>query len=185
MMKKNIILGIVMAVILFACSKEEKVEPVLEELKNQIVTYTDLEFALEGNEADFGSFFSFETEKMYKVGEINDENGAKIDIAFGSFGNSVYYFESPKENDNDIPNAKDSEFINWESTLRIGVADFDAMVDDTLLDSLTVNDTNESFGVNQVPGTIPFKIADGRKGVIRTKIVNASRLLVDIKIQKD
>ena len=189
MMKKNIILGIIMSVILFSCSKKEKVEPKVEEPKNQIVTYTDLEFAIEGNEADYGSFFSFETEKMYKVDEINDENGSKIDLAFTSYGNSLYFFDSPDEN-HDIPNAKHTKTINYESSNpRISGDDFDTLVSDSLyvkLENLTFEGyQSDSFITSHIPGTIVFEIADGRRGVIKTKKVNASRLLVDIKIQKD
>lgn len=187
-MKKNIVLGILMSVILFSCSKEEKVKPVVAELKNQIATYTDLEFAIEGNEADYGSFFSFETDTLYKVSEINEENGSKIDLAFTSYGNGLYFFDSPDE-DHDIPNAKHTKTINYEFNPRITAADFDAMNNDSLyvkLKNLKFEGyQSDSFITSHIPGTIVFEIADGRRGVIRTKKVNASRLLVDIKIQKD
>ncbi len=188
MMKKNIVLGILMSVILFSCAKKEKVEPVVEELKNQIVTYTDLEFAIEGNEEDFGSFFSFETEKMYKVNEINEENGSKIHLAFTSYGNGLYFFDSP-DNKHNIPNATSTKTINNEENPRITGDDFVSMKDDSLyvkLENLKFEGyLSDSFITSHIPGTIVFEIADGRRGVIRTKKVNSSRLLVDIKIQKD
>lgn len=152
---------------------------------NAIVEYTDLEFALDAGNASYGRLYSFETEKMYLDSEITNENGSKIHLAFGSMGQTMYYFDSPDNPDYNVPNATVTKVINYESTPTISSSDFENMVDDRLLYGLTIESDNNSFGNSSIPGnTVLFEISTGRKGVIVTKAVNSNRLLVDIKIQK-
>ncbi len=152
---------------------------------NAIVAYSDLEFALDAGNDTYGRLFSFETDKMYLDNEITDENGSKIDLAFGSMGQTMYYFDSPSDSEYNVPNATVTKVINYESTPTISSSDFNDMVDDRLLTNLTIEDDDNSFGNSSIPGnTILFEISTGRKGVIITKAVNSDRLLVDIKIQK-
>ncbi len=150
-----------------------------------IVEYKDLEFALDAGNATYGRLFSFETGKMYLDNEITSDNGSKINLAFGSLGQTMYYFESPDVADYNVPNATTTKIVNYESPLTISPSDFADMTDDRLLKDLVIVTDNESFGNSQIPDhTILFEIASGQKGVIITKSVNNDRLLVDIKIQK-
>ncbi len=152
---------------------------------NAIVHYTDLGFALNAGDDTYGRLFSFETDQMYLDSEINSDNGSKIHLAFGSIGGTLYYFDSPSESAYNVPNATITNVINYESTPTITGTDFNNMVDDRLLADLVIVDDNNSFGNSSIPGnTVLFEISTGRKGVILTKAVNSSRLLVDIKIQK-
>jgi len=150
-----------------------------------IVEYSDLEFALDAGNATYGRLFSFETNQMYLDNEINNNNGAKIHLAFGSMGHTMYYFDSPDKTDYNVPNATATKVINYENTPTITSSDYNNMFDDRLLSGLTIINDNNSFGNSSIPGhTILFEISTGRKGVIITKDVNNDRLLVDIKIQK-
>jgi len=58
------------------------------------------------------------------------------------------------------------------------------MTDDQQLANLSISHDGESFGSFIIPCLVLFEIADGRKGAIKARAVNSSRLLVDIKIQK-
>ena len=151
---------------------------------NAIETYTDVEFALDAGHATYGRLFSFETGQIYKDNEVDESNGSSIHLAFGSMGNTMYYFESPTVEEYNVPNATVTKVINYESTPSISVNDFDAMAHDGLLTGLTITETNDSFGNSSIPGTVLFETSSGRKGVIKTKAVNSERLMVDIKIQK-
>lgn len=150
---------------------------------NAIITYTDVEFGLEANNSTYGRFFSFETGRIYKDSEIDTSTGPKIHLAFGSMANTMYYFQSPSVKEYNIPNATVTK-VNNLATSIISTDAFDAMTDDSLLAGITVNETDDSFGNSSIPGTILFQLANGKKGVIKTKSVNSERLLVDIKIQK-
>ncbi len=152
--------------------------------KNAVVTYTDIAFGLQADDETYGRLFSFEEGRIFKDSEINENNGSKIHLAFGSMANTMYYFESPTENEYNVPNATATDVINYESTPSITIDAFDAMNDDSLLSALTIVGTEESFGNSTIPCTILFKLSSGKKGVIKAKAVNSSRLLVDIKVQK-
>ena len=149
-----------------------------------IETYKNLEFGLEAGDTIYGRCFSFETGKMYLDSEINEENGSKIHLAFGSMEHVMYYFDCPTDESYNIPNATETKITNWERERPISVSDFDSMVDDRLLSGLTIEHTEESFLNGSIPHTVLFEISSGRKGVIKTRVVNSSRLLVDIKVQK-
>jgi len=147
-----------------------------------IVSYKDIEFGVEAG-GDYGRFYSFKAEEIYKKGEITT-GGSKIDIAFESMGGTMYYFNSPADDAYDFPNATKTEIINYQSEPSITVDQFDSMEDDELLEGLTIKDDDDSFGNSTIPNTVLFELSEGKKGVIKTKKVNSERLLVDINIQK-
>jgi hypothetical protein len=149
-----------------------------------IVSYSDIAFALNPGDATYGRLFSFETGQIYKDNAINATNGSTINLAFGSAGNTMYYFESPTVASYNVPNATTTQVINYESSPTFTAGGFDAITDDRDLAGLTILENNDSFGNAQIPGTVLFQLSTGRKGVIKTKSVNGVRLMVDIKIQK-
>ncbi|MCF6352184.1 MAG: PKD domain-containing protein [Cyclobacteriaceae bacterium] len=156
---------------------------------NAIFNYTGLELGYDSSITTYGRFFAVETGLVYKDDEITSDNGAKISLAFGSCGSGCYFFENPAIIKNgspkyNIPNATISKVTNFENTPTISTAAFDAMADDALLSPLSITDTEDSFGLSQIPSTVLFETADGRKGVIKTNVINADRILVDIKVQK-
>ena len=151
---------------------------------NAIQTYTNIAFDLDGDIDDQGRMFSFDTEKMYKDSEVTDSIGSMIHLLFNSYGNTMYFFTSPTDEEFGVPQATETKIVNYESDPTITLEEFDAMTDDQLLTDLTIVDTGESFGNSTISHTVLFEISDGRKGVIKTKAVNSDRLLADIKIQK-
>lgn len=120
---------------------------------------------------------------------------AKIQLTNKSTGATSYKWNFDKGAPDSVPDktnvpgllnitgATHTSVINWQASPAISVASFDSMADDRLLSSLTIIDTNDSFG-NQLPCTILFELADHRKGVIKAKAINSARLLADIRIQK-
>jgi hypothetical protein len=149
-----------------------------------ITTYTDVEFALDAGNATYGRLFSFETGEIYLDNEITATNGPLMHLAFGSMDNTMYYFESPSVAAYNVPGATVTKVINYQVAPDITTTEFDAMTDDRDLSGLPIVETEESFGNGNIPGTVLFEISTGRKGVIKTKSVNTSRLLADIKLQK-
>ncbi len=151
---------------------------------NALTSYSNITFGLHAGDQTHGRFFSFETEKIYKDSEVNASNGSKINLAFGSMGYTMYYFSSPTDAEFNVPNATITKVMNYESTPRVSVEQFDTMSDDRLIANLAIENADDSFGNRQIPGTILFETSTGRKGIIRTKSVDNSRIVTDIKIQK-
>ncbi|MBL3658117.1 hypothetical protein [Fulvivirga sediminis] len=133
----------------------------------------------------YGRFFSIKDGKKFTDSEVTEENGASIDITFGSFGHSVNFFQSPTSSSFDIPNASETYFMNYQSEVIMTAEDFNEMKDDAALSKFSITkDDEESFSGNSIPNVILFETAEGKKGAIRTKERNSDRLLVDIKVQK-
>lgn len=149
-----------------------------------IVSFNDIEFSMTAGSATYGRYFSFETNRIYKDSEVDATTGAKIHLAFGNVSNVLLYFESPTYSAFNVPNATVTKVTNYLSNNPISNTDFDAMSDDIKLSGLTINNTNDTFSPNTIPHVVLFQLASGRKGAIKTKSVNSSRILVDIKIQK-
>ncbi|MGC8824424.1 MAG: hypothetical protein ACP5PZ_07475 [Bacteroidales bacterium] len=150
---------------------------------NAIVTYTDIEFGVNPEDETYGRFFSFETGRIYKDKEIVDSIGQKIGIGFSSMEHTMYYFQSPSDNSYNIPNATITKVTNYANNI-FSIENFDSMVDDRMLSTITIDETHDSFGNSSIPCTVLFQLANSKKGVIKVKAVNNDRVLVDIKIQK-
>jgi PKD repeat protein len=164
--------------------QKEITKTIVVEGSSAILTFSDVEFALTAGDNNYGRLFSCETGIIYKDNEITESIGPKIHLAFGSMGSTMYYFESPTVADYQVLGATETKVINWEQNPTISTSEFDAMVDDSNLAALTIISDDNSFGNSSIPGTVLFETAEGKKGVIKTKAVNADRLLVDIKVQK-
>jgi hypothetical protein len=149
-----------------------------------ILEFTDVEFALGAGDLDYGRFFSVATGQVYIDTEVNANNGSTISLAFESLGQTLHYFQSPSSSDYSIPNATQTKVINFPAGALMSIAQFEAMDDDEILADLTINDDGNGFGNGNIPGIVLFQISDGRIGAIKTRSINADRLLVDIKVQK-
>jgi PKD repeat protein len=149
-----------------------------------IVVYQDVAFAREAGSTTYGRFFSTETGLIYKDSEVNAVTGAQIDLAFAHIGDPVNYFASPDDADEDfdIPGAQTTKIVNYVPTL-VTPAIFDAAVSDAFISDVTITPDDDSFGTSH-PYIILFETESGKKGAIKTKAVNADRLLVDIKVEK-
>ncbi|HUX55055.1 MAG TPA: hypothetical protein VMV56_11620 [Williamwhitmania sp.] len=164
--------------------EDEVTKTVTVEGNSALVIYSNVEFGLNAGDDTYGRLFSFETGKIYKDNEVDATVGPKINLAFGSMGNTMYYFQSPTVADYNVPGASVTKVTNWFSTSPISTSDFDGMTDDSKLVGLTINETGDSFGNSSIPGIVLFQLSTGRKGAIETKAVNSLRLVVDINIQK-
>jgi FOG: PKD repeat len=148
-----------------------------------------------------GAFFSTKTRMVYSKDDLLNMDGSLVDIAFFGLNADFTFnkFISPDEVQeytfNPIPNANLTKFINLQESCNCSAAltmdQFDTMQDDTLLQSLNIEETLEGiqdFDDSSVPRIILFKTSDGRKGAIKIKeFVQAgldSYILVDIKVQK-
>lgn len=164
-------------------SQKTKASSVVIGGNHAMVTFTGVEFALKASDATYGRFFSTETGLIYKDNEVNATNGPKIDLAFLSLSATNNYFTSPNSPQFTIPYATTSlvrHFINNE----IAVTDFETIKDDVLIKNTSITTDNKPFGSTGYPLLVLFQNSKGKKGVIKVREINASRLLVDIKIQK-
>jgi hypothetical protein len=153
---------------------------------NAILVYQDVAFARAAGSSTYGRFFSTETGLIYKDSEVNATSGPKIDLAFKQNGDPVNYFISPDDGEANfgIPGAQTTKVINYTTAFGVTAAIFDAATDDSFIKNITIPASDDdSFGTSH-PYIILFETEYGRKGAIKTKAVNADRLLVDIKVEK-
>lgn len=152
---------------------------------NAIITYTDIEFAQNNDDVNYGRFFSTSEGKMYKQSEINSTNGSLIDLVYKGGQSSFIFFETPDDLFDDtfeIPNATTTKVKNYDSGFEVSV--FDSMTDDENIKDLEIINDHSSIGSLDFPLIVLFENAAGKKGAIKLKAINSDRLLVDIKIQK-
>lgn len=149
-----------------------------------ILEVNDLEFSQEEGSTVLGRFYSISQNEMYLDSEINDENGQYIDLFYKGSNSSFIFFEGPKENFDDInvPNAKETKVHNYQSGFEVSA--FDEMNDDALFEDLTVVNDDNSIGSLDFPLIVTFETQEGKKGAIKLKMINSTRLLVDLKVQK-
>ncbi len=168
-----------------------------------IRTLTDIELAINNahNTNSKGAFFSTTLRKVFQADEVTAENGDEIDIAFFGLNSSFAFnkFVSPDEVDTNgfiaIPNATHTKFINSQEicgcSASITGAQFDNMIDDSLLEALSITETSNgllSFDNSVLPRVVLFETYDGRKGAIKIKgFVDDdanSYIICDIKVEK-
>jgi hypothetical protein len=147
---------------------------------------SDVEFGREKGSTTYGRFFSTETGLIYKDSETNATTGPKIDLVYGHIDNPVNFFSSPDDGDVgfNIPDPQTTKVINYTPDFGVTAAIFDAATTDGFIKDITISESDgESFGTSH-PYIVLFETESGKKGAIKTKAVNADRLLVDIKVQK-
>jgi PKD repeat protein len=150
-----------------------------------------------------GAFFSTSTGVIYSKSEINNTNGATIDLVYFGLeeGFSHNRFIAPDEVTDEttfeaIPNATHTKFINNQElcacSASMTTSEFDGMSDDSLLEALTIEETSgglQHFDNSLLPRIVIFETADGRKGAIKIKEYHQdgqnSYIIVDIKVQKE
>ena len=147
------------------------------------------------NNNNIGAFFSTITRQVYTKDEVTTDTGKDIDIVFFGLDETLSFnkFVAPDEVSQETTHTK---FINTQENCNCGasvsVAEFDAMVDDNLLKSLTIEETNtgsQHFTDEVTPRIILFETSDGRKGAIKIKeFIKQGRdsyILIDLKTQKE
>jgi hypothetical protein len=152
--------------------------------KNAIKTFTGVTFAY-GDNTDYGIFFSSADSKVYKKAELDATNGPKIDFALMTFkGSTMAYFVSADDADEKfgITGAKTTKILNYTSL--ISATEFDALVNDEKLKSLTVTNDDNTFLLSSLPKIVIFETSSGMKGAIKVTNVNATSVKADIKMMK-
>ncbi|MBP4137455.1 PKD domain-containing protein [Flavobacterium geliluteum] len=173
---------------------------VLPDTNLRILTNIKLGINSAHNNNNVGAMFSTVTRQSYKANEINDQNSSLIDIVFQGLNSNLTNnrFISPDQANNygflALKNAQSTIFINSQNLCNCGLnfteGQFDTMINDTPLQSLTINYSAagaQEFGLT-FPRIILFKTQDGRKGAIKIKDMvkngTSSYILCDIKVQK-
>lgn len=166
--------------------KMEKLETIIITGNNGILHYQDIEFATETDNTDFGRFFIVSTGEILKDSEVTSDNGSRIDIAYNQYSStmSTGFFSSPNNllDDFVVPGAI-SSFVENYVTDKLTVSQFDTMNDDSILSSLDIKGDNNATKMSDEI-IILFRTGNNKNGAIKTKAINISRLLVDIKVQK-
>ncbi|SHJ44189.1 hypothetical protein SAMN04488028_101129 [Reichenbachiella agariperforans] len=149
-----------------------------------IVEIIDLEFSQTEGDDVYGRSYSINEQAMYLDSDINESNGGAIDLIYYGDNSAFIYFETPdgEYSSLTVPNAKTTKINNSDSGFEVSV--FDSMIDDAELSSLTVENDDEIIGSLDFPLVVTFETQEGKKGAIKLKAINSSRLLVDIKVQK-
>ena len=169
-----------------------------------IRSFTNIELAINTahNTNVNGAFFSTKLREVFTADQVDEENGADIDIAFFGLNSSFSFnkFVAPDQvNSNGfiaIPNATHTKFINsqeiCECSTSLSLAEFDSIIDDRLLDTFTITETTNgllAFDSSVLPRIVLFETHEGRKGAIKIKgYINdgtASYIICDIKVQKE
>ncbi len=149
-----------------------------------------------------GAYFSTITREVYTQNQVTDEIGKKIDLVFFGLNDGFIFnkFISPDDVDSvsftAIPNGTKTRLVNrledCNCTTMLSTSQFDMMNDDTVLKSITVDETNDGlkeFDNAVVPRIIVFETADKRKGAIKIKEFKEdgldSFISIDIKVQKE
>ncbi|EMY3553643.1 PKD domain-containing protein [Flavobacterium psychrophilum] len=167
-----------------------------------LYTFTNVKFGINSahHNNSNGAFFSTLTQQSYSANRVTNQNSGQIDIAFqglnSSFSSNKFISPNQVSNFGFLPliNAQNTIFINSQNLCNCGLnfteSQFDAMSNDTPLQSLTINPSvagAQEFG-NVFPRIILFKTQDGRKGAIKiTNMVSNgtnSYIVCDIKVQK-
>lgn len=149
-----------------------------------------------------GAFFSTKNREVYTKEEVNNSNGADIDIVFFGLNQNfkVNEFVSPDRTETFalgvIPKATHTKFINsiesCDCSASLSVDQFDAMTNDDLLAGLTIVENDgglKNFDNSKIPRIVLFQTHDGRIGAIKISdfVANGidSYIKIDIKVQKE
>ncbi len=169
---------------------------------SNLYKFTNVHLGINTAQNTIGSYFSSVLRQVIKSSDVTAANGSKIDFAYFGLNNLFTYnkFLSPDSVQHftfsAIPNAITTKVINKQETCSCGssmtAAQFDAMTNDAVLQSTTVNQTGAGlaqFDNTTIPRVVLFKTQDGRKGAVKIKqFINAgqqSYIVCDIKVMKN
>ena len=166
-------------------------------------TFSDVKFGINTahNKNTTGAFYSTTTREIYPKDSLAQIETDVIDLVFFGLGEDFSFnkFVSPDDLSattfSALPNAQKTLFINSQEqcacSTTLSVTEFDSMVDDSILNNLTVVETNggsQHFTNALVPRIVLFTTANGRNGAIKIKEYvqdgQNSYIVTDIKIQK-
>ncbi|WP_411029858.1 PKD domain-containing protein [Spongiimicrobium sp. 3-5] len=176
----------------------------LEVLPNtNLRTFTDVALGINTahNNNVKGAFFSTTLRQVFTADEVDATIGQEIDVVFFGLNDNFSFnkFISPNKAQTSgfaqIPNAGTTKFINSQELCGCGFtfseAQFDAMIDDTPLQSLVIMETPgglQQYNNTLIPRIVLFETQDGRKGAIKIKeyVFDGanSHIVCDVKVQK-
>jgi PKD repeat protein len=168
---------------------------------SNLFQFKDVHLGINTAQSSVGCFFSSRLGRVLKTSEITDANGSRIDIVYFGFDSGFGYnkFVSPSSVQSytftPIPNAITTSIVNRQESCDCGssmtISQFDAMTDDSMLQSTDINQTTtglSEFDSSGLPRIVLFQTQDGRKGAIKIKqCVQAGRqsyIVCDIKVMK-
>ena len=166
--------------VFISCSKDDIEEAIKDQLEQTaaISTYTDIAFALEGNNDKYPIAFSVAEGRAFMFSElIQPENAAAVDIV--AFANQAFIaFGSPSESN--VPQGKVTKIQH--TNVGVTAEAFDAM-NVVALNALTnVNDNDSISASSSTDSIILFETSNGTKGAVKITAINSERILVDIKV---
>ena len=167
-------------------------------------TYSDVILGVNTahNKNTIGSFYAVSDRNVYSVNQITTDIASQIDLVFFGLNSSFTSnrFVSPDNLSllttfDPLQNGKKTIFINSQElcncSASMSALQFDTMNDDTLLKSLTIEETAgglEEFDDTENSRIVLFQTQEGNKGAIKIKSYVAdgenSFIIVDIKMQK-
>jgi PKD repeat protein len=166
-----------------------------------LYTVKDVKFGIKAAFNTVGYSYSLSQRAIVKTNEIDETSGSNIALLFSGLNANFNqcFFVSPdyavETGFYEIPNAQKTYFVNKieEGAIDFSNPDFDAMVNDNLLQTLDIKQAGNTTGTpwfdnTQIPRFVLFEMANGIKGVIKIKAFvsegNLSYILTDIKHQK-
>ncbi|MEW7280864.1 hypothetical protein ABW636_19915 [Aquimarina sp. 2201CG1-2-11] len=175
---KFLICFFALAMYVTSCSKDDDSNSTnTTETEELISVFSDVEFSLD----DSARFYATSTGRMYGASAIDSETSKIIDLV-GDSNQAFIAFSSPSAV-NEIANGTVTKIQH--TNVSMTVAEFDAIKDSKALAAIKVTNDNDSVGLSDYKNNIIlFENADGKKGAIKLKAINATRLLVDIKVVK-
>ncbi len=173
----------VLSLIIMSCSKDDDSGSTNTDTDSDtdteqlISTFSDVEFSLD----DSARFYATSTGKMYGKSGIDGETSKIIDLV-GDSNQAFIAFSSPSSTSEITDGTKTKV---QHTNVSMTVAQFDAITDSKSFTDITVTDDNESIGLSDYKNNIIlFENSAGKKGAIKLKAINSTRVLVDIKVVK-
>ncbi|MHA7830024.1 MAG: PKD domain-containing protein [Flagellimonas sp.] len=148
-----------------------------------------------------GALYSTITRQVYDAATVPVDDASMVDIAFFGLNQEFNFnkFVSPDEVQEytfePLSSATHTKFINLQESCdceaSLSVAEFDAIEDDSLLNTLNIEETIggiQDFDDSVVPRIVLFETWEGRKGAIKIKEFVQdganSHIVMDVKVQK-
>jgi hypothetical protein len=133
-------------------------------------------------------YYSAELNLTYGDDEVSGENGPLVDLVLVGISPAEAYFASPDNQELDFSINQPSTTIidNTLSNNEFDLADFDATVNASSLDTLTINSEAGSLNLLELPQLIIFQTDDGYKGALKITGYNEAEGFIEaeVKIQK-
>ena len=164
-----------------SCSSDNDDDDTTSGTQATIYHYSDIELPINVNGV---SYYSTELNKVFNKDEITPSNAGKIDIAFGNFNGSIFFFENPNESSHAIEGLKNTIYRTDISDDFITEVEFNNIKESGDLTKYNFAANEESFTANHTPVYVLFRNGSSKTGVIKVKSISSGKAIIDIKVQK-